>query len=233
MQIITRFYLVIVVVVTLVLVPFVFSAGVAEPKPFLEVLNGTQAIYMQWTEEQFANFLDHSEFTNLSDSTKAELEDIWIEILKKPMTSKYYEAINCLATIKSKKAVKPLLDIATDRKEKDNRDRWMAVRALGIIGDVSVVPDLIPLVYHYNSNTRFWAQISLCRLTGVNYGVDWQQWAVWWNNNKPESLPLFTNVTTIVWTTKPEWADPKKQIESDRNLIEKIKESQKKPGTVK
>jgi hypothetical protein len=236
MQFITRFALVIVVVLTVGLVPFVFGAVITESKPLLEILNGSQAIYMQWTEEQFVNFLDQSEFANLSDSTKVELEDIWIEMLKKPITSKYYAAINCLATIKSKKAVKPLLDIATDRKDKDNRDRWMSIRAVGIIGDVSVVPELIPLVYHYNSNTRFWAQISLCRLTGVNYGVDWQQWAVWWNKNKPENLPSFTNITPVIWTTKPEWADwadPKKQIESDRNLIEKIKEGQKKSDIVK
>ncbi|MFB3896272.1 MAG: HEAT repeat domain-containing protein [bacterium] len=212
------------------------SAEPPEPKPFMEVLNGSQALYMQWTEEQFANFLDNSEFATLTDSTKMELENIWIEQLKKPMTAKYYNAINCLATIKSKKAVQPLLVIATDRKDKDNRDRWMAVRALGIIGDISVVPELIPLLYHYNSNTRFWAQISLCRLTGVNYGVDWQQWAVWWNKNKPESMPVFAYVTPVVWTTKPEWADwtdPKKQIESDRELIEKLKEKMKKPDTAK
>jgi hypothetical protein len=132
--------------------------------------------------------------------------------------------------------VKPLLAIATDRKEKDNRDRWMAVRALGMIGDISAVPELIPLVYHYNSNTRFWAQISLCRLTGVNYGVDWQQWAVWWNKNKPESMPVFAYVNPVTWTTKPEWAewaDPKKQVESDRNLIDKLKESMKKSAPVK
>jgi hypothetical protein len=227
------FLLLLILTISFILASIAYSAENPESKPILEILNGSQAIFMQWNEEQFANYLDQSEFANLSDTTKAELENIWIELLNKPMTSKYYEAINCLATIKSKKAVKPLLDIATDRKEKDSRDRWMAVRALGLIGDISVVPELIPLVYHYNGYTRFWAQISLCRLTGVNYGVDWQQWAVWWNKNKPENMPVFAYVNPIPWTTNPDLADPKKQIESDRNQIEKIKESLKRPVTVK
>ena len=87
--------------------------------------------------------------------------------------------------IKSKKAVDSLLKIAADRREKDNRDRWMATRALGIVGDESVVPELIHLVYHYNQNTRFWAQISLVRLTGKNFGRDWQKWGQWWNGTLP------------------------------------------------
>lgn len=234
MQTINHWGLVVIIALSVIVVPISYSAGIEEAKPFIEVLNGSQALYMQWTEEQFANYLEQSEYANLSDSTKAELSNVWIEMLQKPISAKYYTAINCLAAIKSKNAVKPLLAIATDRKDKDNRDRWMAVRALGIIGDTSVVPELIPLLYHYNSNTRFWTQISLCRLTGVNYGVDWQQWAVWWNKNKPESMPVFAYVTPVVWTAKPEWTDwtdPKKQVESDRELIEKLKEKMKKPET--
>jgi hypothetical protein len=46
-------------------VTFAISAEPPEPKPFIEVLNESQALYMQWTEEQFANFLDKSEFSNL------------------------------------------------------------------------------------------------------------------------------------------------------------------------
>ncbi len=191
-----------------------------EKKAFPEVLNEPQRLYMQWTEENFSAFLDKSEYADLSDSAKAELEERWIKVLEGPWSRKYYDTINFLAAIKSKKAVKLLLHIAAERREKDNRDRWMAVRALGIIGDESVVPELIHLIYHYNQNTRFWAQISLARLTGVNFGYDWQKWGEWWNQQGKQ--PTFSP-EKITWTTSyPEWADPQKQKESDRNFVERF-----------
>ena len=58
----------------------------------------------------------------------------------------------------------------------------MSVRALGLLGDRQSVPELIHLVYHYNLDTRWWAQISLVRLTGQNFGKDWQAWGEWWNS---------------------------------------------------
>ncbi len=191
-----------------------------EKKAFPEVLNEAQRLYMQWTGERFSGYLDKSDYADLSDSTKAELEKGWISILEGPWSRKYYDTINCLAALKSKKAVKPLLHIAAERREKDNRDRWMAVRALGIIGDESVVPELIHLIYHYNQNTRFWAQISLARITGVNFGYDWQKWGEWWNQQGKQ--PPFSP-EKITWTTKyPEWADSQKQKESDRNFVERF-----------
>ena len=53
---------------------------------------------------------------------------------------------------------------------------------LGLIGDKAAVPGLIDLVYHPNQNTRFWAQISLVRLTGKNFGRDADAWRRWWRN---------------------------------------------------
>ena len=58
----------------------------------------------------------------------------------------------------------------------------MAIRALGILGDKESVPDLIHLVYHGNVNTRWWAQISLVRITGKNFAKDWNAWGKWWND---------------------------------------------------
>ena len=92
---------------------------------------------------------------------------------------------------------------------------------------------MIPLVYHYNSNTRFWSQISLCRLTGVNFGVDWGKWGEWWNKNKPTGLPAFSETTTIQWGTNPEWTNPQKQLETDKKLIENLKQTMKEPVPVK
>jgi len=187
---------------------------------FPEALNEAQRLYMEWTEEFFSNYLDRSKYADMPESAKMELEQEWIKILEGPWSKKYYDAINCLAVIKSKKAVRPLLKIATERREKDNRDRWMATRALGIVGDESIVPELIHLVYHYNQNTRFWAQISLVRLTGVNYGSDWVKWWRWWNTKQGK---LSFSEEKIKWTSRSEWADPRKQQESDRRFIEGLK----------
>jgi hypothetical protein len=182
------------------------------------VLDDAQKSYAAWTEETFASFLDQSEYCGISRSSQRHLERKWIERLGAGQSQKYYEAINQLAAIKSQAAVEPLLAIAGERKEKDNRDRWMAVRALGLIGEKSVVPELIHLVYHYNQNTRFWAQISLVRLTGVNYGTDWQQWGQWWNEN--EGKPAFVS-ERVAWTTRSEWADEKQQQASDKAFVER------------
>ena len=128
-------------------------------------------------------------------------------------------AIYALTALNSKKAVPGLLQIATERKEKDNRDRWMACRALGLVGDMSVVPDLVPLTYHYNRDTRLWAQISLVRLTGENFGRDVAAWRRWWE--KRGGKPPISE-EPVQWATSPEmlkYADPKTMDESDRRLL--------------
>jgi len=190
---------------------------------FPQSLNESQKAFMDWTQEYFASYLDRHEYAELSFSTKRELEQLLIGMLESPHREKRYEAISCLAAIKGTRAQKLLLEIAAERREKDNRDRWMAIRALGIVGDKSIVPQLIPLIYHYNQNTRFWAQISLVRLTGVNFDSDWQAWGKWWNERGAE--PVFAD-EMISWTSKPglaEYADPEKQKERDLACIERLK----------
>ena len=145
-------------------------------------LNQEQRGMVEWTDAQFDRFFDARNFKDWSDEERADLEAKALEALKGVHNQEYYQAIGTLAALRSQKAVEPLLAIAADRAEKDNRDRWMAVRALGVIGDKQVVPELIPLVYHFNANTRWWAQISLVRLTGQNFGNDWQAWGKWWGS---------------------------------------------------
>ena len=145
-------------------------------------LNQEQRGMVEWTDAQFDRFFDARNFKDWSDEERADLEAKALEALKGVHNQEYYQAIGTLAALRSQKAVEPLLAIAADRAEKDNRDRWMAVRALGVIGDKQVVPELIPLVYHFNANTRWWAQISVVRLTGQNFGNDWQAWGKWWDS---------------------------------------------------
>jgi tetratricopeptide (TPR) repeat protein len=75
---------------------------------------------------------------------------------------------------------------------------------------------MIHLLYHYNVNTRWWAQISLVRLTGQNFGKDWQAWGKWWNSQN--SRPPF-NPKIIRWS--------KTQAESDK-LAESLAEEDRK-----
>ena len=174
---------------------------------------------MDWTESQFKSLLDRSKYADVVEAEKKQLEEKWLKILQGRESKEFNDAISCLAAIKSKKATKLLLKIATERRQKDSRDRWMATRALGIVGDESVVPELIHLVYHYNQNTRFWAQISLVRLTGVNFGADWRAWGQWRNSKKGN--PRFSS-EKIAWTSKADWADEKYLEEKDRAFIERL-----------
>jgi len=145
-------------------------------------LDDAQRGMLGWTDTQFDEFFDDHDFKAMPEAERNEAEAKALEALNGVHTGDYYSAICTLGALQSKKAVEPLLAIATDRAEKDNRDRWMAVRALGMIGDKQVVPSLIPLLYHLNANTRWWAQISLVRLTGQNFGKDWQAWGKWWDS---------------------------------------------------
>lgn len=168
-------------------------------------LNEDQKLVMAWTDRQFRSFLDRRTFDGWSEQQRADLERSLLQTLDGPQTREYYQAINSLGALRSIKAVQPLLTIAIDRREKDCRDRWMATRALGMIGDKSVAPALIHLVYHGNVNTRWWAQIALVQLTRVNFGKDWQAWGNWWTaqGGQPAFDPEF-----VRWYTDPELGDP-------------------------
>lgn len=200
------------------------TKGGAQPavdeEKLLQSLTEPQRVFLAWTNRQFRKFFDNRTFANLSDKERAELENKLIETLKGPQGQDYYFAINSLGALRSRKAVGPLLGIATTPEERDCRDRWMAIRALGLIGDPAVVPQLIPLVYYPNSNTHFMAQISLVRLTGQNFGMDWQAWGKWWQAQGGQ--PAFSG-EKITWVkSDPACNDLERIKENDRKFIEQI-----------
>ncbi len=170
-------------------------------------------------EENLSQSLSPSRWQNLGPQERAVEERQWLKQLSNESESARVLAIYALTALGSKKAVPGLLQIASERKEKDNRDRWLACRALGVVGDLRVVPDLVQLTYHYNRDTRLWAQISLVRLTGENFGRDVAAWRQWWNTQggKP---PIAQE--TVAWATSPEmlkYADPKYMDQIDRQLL--------------
>lgn len=187
------------------------------------LLNEDQRLVLAWTDRQFRSFFDARNFDDRSETDRAELETRMLNTLDGPQTREYYLAINTLAALHSQKAVQPLLAIAAGRAEKDCRDRWMAVRALGMIGDKTVVPELIHLVYHGNTNTRWWAQISLVRLTGQNFASDWQAWGKWWNQ-QGEKTPFNPEIIRW-WNGQPE-ADKLADTlgQSDGKFLEKLRQ---------
>jgi hypothetical protein len=100
----------------------------------------------------------------------------------------------------------------------------MAIRALGIIGDQDSLAELIHLVYHGNVNTRWWAQISLVRLTGQNFAKDWNAWGQWWNdqNGRPPYKPEIIRW----WNGQPEPDKLAESLdESDRKFLDGLKQN--------
>jgi hypothetical protein len=190
----------------------------------LPPLNEDQRRIEEWTRRQFRSVLDNRTFAGWSDTERAALEAKSLDALNGPHSREYYQAINTLGALRPTNAFRPLLEIATERAEKDNRDRWMAVRALGQFGDKSAVPELIPLVYHGNVNTRWWAQISLVRLTGTNFGGDWRAWGGWWNQQGGK--PPFATNDWVRWVQQPGWETPAdveaKLREGDESFFAKL-----------
>lgn len=167
------------------------SAPASASEAWVMRLNADQREILAWTDRQFRNFFDAREFTGWSVEERQALVTRSLDALKGPRSREYYQAINTLGALRATNALPELRAIAYDRADKDNRDRWMAIRVLGMMGDQTDVPELIHLVYHGNTNTRWWAQLSLVRLTDQNFGSDWNAWAKWWTDRKgqPEYKP--------------------------------------------
>jgi len=193
-------------------------------------LNKAQQNYVAWDENTFAHVYDPKNYD--VGNKRGEFEAKWVKLLEgrepgSPENKKlhpYDEAIFGLATIKSEKAAKLLAKIAAERVVKDNAHRHFSAKALGMLGDPSVVPDLIPLLYHFNMNVRWDAQIALVRLTGQNFGRDAEAWGKWYNENREtlgKNLPAF-DPTPVDWTfgsnneQLKSYSNPEKQKEVDR-----------------
>ena len=181
-------------------------------------LTEAQRLYCEWDAETFG-LPDPAQWQSLNSQQRAAKEEELLKQLSSDQESERVKAIDGLVALGSKKAVPEILKIAADRKEKNNWDRHTATRALGMLGDSSVVPELVHLTYHYNWNVRQWARIALVRFSGQNFGRNVAAWRQWWDKRggKP---PI--DEQTVKWATSPEmlqYADPKSMDEADRQLL--------------
>ncbi len=167
------------------------ATATANEGEWSQLLNEDQRAVLAWTDRQFRSYFDTRTFAGWTEAERAALEVKSIDALKAPRSRDYYQAINTLGVLRSTNGLPALRSIAYERADKNNRDRWMAIRSLGLIGAKADVPELVRLVYHGNINTRWWAQLSLVRITGQNFGPDWSAWGKWWNaqNGQPAYQP--------------------------------------------
>jgi hypothetical protein len=194
----------------------------SDSEAFLPGLNEHQKLVLEWTDRQFRSFLDRRSFQRWDALTVADVGDLMLETLKGPHTREYFLAINTLGAMRSVKALPALRAIAYERVDRNNRDRWMSIRSIGLIGQLEDVPNLIHLVYHGNVNTRWWAQIALVKITGQNFGPDWNAWGKWWNAQGRK--PAYNPEIIRWWSGQPEPEKlAEKLAESDEQFIGGLK----------
>lgn len=193
-----------------------------------EALDVNQRSVLAWTDRQFRGFFDARTFAGWSADERVQLIRRSLDTLKGPISREYYQAINTLGALGASEALPALRELAFTRQDKNNRDRWMAVRVLGLMDDRESIPDLIHLVYHGNPNTRWWAQISLVRLTDRNFGGDWEAWGRWWNDAK--GTPPWNPEIIRWWNGQPANGQLKPWLaENDQKFLEGLRPPATKP----
>jgi hypothetical protein len=187
------------------------------------LLNDDQKAVVAWTDRQFGSYFDDRTFDGWSAEEVQTLESRCVDALNGPRSREYYTAINTLGALRSTNALPRLREIAFERVDGNNRNRWMCVRVLGIMGDRQSIPDLIHLVYHGNQNTHWWAQIALVQLTGQNFGGDWEAWGKWWNESGGQ--PPYNPEIIRWWDGQPDTVQEIKQVlaTGDEKFLNDIK----------
>jgi len=97
------------------------------------------------------------------------------------------EAANALGKIRDPLSVEPLISAL----KKDDYDlRKNAAWALGEIKDVRAIESLIGALSdkHYGDDVRENAAKALEKITGINFGQNYEQWQMWWKLNSKTFL---------------------------------------------
>jgi hypothetical protein len=196
---------------------------------FENLLNANQRLVLKYINLKFERFADDRTFDGWSRNDRDALEQRLLDTIKGPQSDEFYQAINTLAALHSVNALPQLRKLAFEHKEtivkleKSNRSKWMAIRAMGVIGDKPAVPEIIHLLYHNNSYVRWSAQIALVRLTGQNFGNDWRAWGSWWN--KQNGNPPFSPETVRWWRGQAEPDELAKELAAgDQKFLDNIQD---------
>jgi hypothetical protein len=180
------------------------SAPTMSTNDLWRLLNDNQRAVVSYMDERFGKYSETRDFSAMSALDRANLEQQLLPTLSGKRSDELFRAINTLAALRSSDALPQLRRLAfdpaakTQRTELSNRARWMSARALGSMGDQLSTPRLMHLLYHNNSYVRWMAQVTLVRLTGTNFGGNWQQWVDWWKQSKGQ--PTF-DTATVQWAT--------------------------------
>ena len=123
-------------------------------------LSAIQRHMRNLSERDLARSLSPSRWQNLGPQERANEEEKWLKELSNKSESAQVLAIYALTALGKQRRSR-----ASYRSRRIERRRTIVTAGwlprLGIVGDLSVVPELVHLTYHYNSDTRLWAQISL------------------------------------------------------------------------
>jgi len=102
-----------------------------------------------------------------------------IEVLNDKNKDIRLVAVVALGEIKDKRAIPPLIEAL---KDEDWCVRFAAAKALGEIKDKRAVSPLIEALK--DENVHGYAAIALRKITGKNFGEDYEKWMKWWRKNK-------------------------------------------------
>jgi beta-lactamase regulating signal transducer with metallopeptidase domain len=186
--------------------------------------------FIRWTAQTFGRpgvglWLPENAFDSLGRGEREAKVEYDAKVLEGEYGRHLCNAIVEAGVLRDKRLLPGVLKVATyhrDDRDYDCRAKWMAVAALGRLGDESVVPDLVNLVDHGNKNVRMWARASLVRLTGQNFADDKQAWARWWNGAGKE--PKIDLAELKPWTPPAGVSAAKEGLASGQLALEKVKD---------
>jgi outer membrane protein assembly factor BamB len=81
-----------------------------------------------------------------------------------------------------KPAVEPLMNAAA-------KGNLHVILCLTEVGDERALPQIIGLLRHRDKNCHYWASLGLKRITGEDFGKDYDRWKLWYEKRTGKTLP--------------------------------------------
>lgn len=186
-----------------------FKTGAAASRPAssqptasdaMGMLDGETRSKIEYFEKEFASwFQAEGRYEAASASEKEAMAEQWMADARSDDFKKRTRAIAALGNIRCNEAVGVLIDVAEEPMG-NNRPKWMAVRALGRIGNKSAVPTLIELIDYGNTNVRVYSRLGLAQITGQYLGESKDKWRAWWKEHGAKAGPAEKKVAEKLCT---------------------------------